>query len=185
MDEDDAKTQILDSAYELLCRMPYQKMSLEMVARDAGISKALVLYHFGNKRDLTRAAMRRGFDRTLEEFRFEEELDDDMVRAVLPMLFRFTYDSMYLFVSFMEVVDMDDRSDDELARSMREMYDLFIGKLTRFLEAKGDPYPREKATLLALAVDTIGMVKVVGMSPIDIDRYVGAVLDILHVGVGA
>jgi len=185
MDEDDAKTQILDSAYELLCRMPYQKMSLEMVARDAGISKALVLYHFGNKRELTRAAMRRGFDRTVEEFRFEEELDDDMVQAVLPMLFRFTYDSMYLFVSFMEVVDMEDHSHDELALALREMYDLFIGKLTRFLEAKGDPYPREKATLLALAVDCIGMVKVMGMEPVDIDRYVGAVLDILHVGVGA
>ena len=165
--------------------MPYQKMSLEMVARDAGISKALILYHFGNKRDLTRTALQRGFMRTMEEFSFDEELDDDTVRAILPMLFRFTNESMYLFVSFIEVIDMDAHSDDELAHLLREMYTQFIGKLERFLEAKGDPYPHEKAMLLGLAVDMIGMAHHMEGSELDMDRYVNAVLDILHVEVGA
>jgi AcrR family transcriptional regulator len=184
VDETSAKNQMLDSAYSLLSQMPYQKMSLDMVARDVGVSKALVLYHFGSKRELTRAALTRGFQRTMEEFRFEEELDDDMVKAILPMLFRFTYDSMYLFVTFIEVVDMEAHSEDELAISLKEMYSMFIGKLSRFLEAKGDPYPREKAMLLGLAVDMIGMVHHVQEEEIDMDRYVGAVLDILHVEVG-
>jgi AcrR family transcriptional regulator len=169
----------------LLSQMPYQKMSLEMVAKDVGVSKALVLYHFGSKRELTRAALQRGFMRTMDEFAFEEELDDEMVRAILPMLFRFTYESMYLFVSFIEVVDIEAHSDDELARLLREMYSLFIGKLTSFLEAKGDPYPHEKAMLLALAVDMIGMAHHMEERDLDLDRYVKAVLDILHVEVGA
>jgi AcrR family transcriptional regulator len=184
MDEDDAKTQILDSAYKLLSRMPYQKMSLEMVAREAGVSKALLLYHFGSKRELTRAALKRGFDRTMEDFSFEEELDDDMVRAILPMLFRFTHESMYLFVSYIEVIDMDPGTEDELTRLLRDMYSLFIGKLSRFLEAKGDPYPREKAILLGLAVDMIGMAHHMEGSDLDLERYVNAVLDIVHVEVG-
>ncbi len=184
MDDESAKAQILDSAYRLLSQMPYQKMSLEMVARDAGVSKALVLYHFGSKRELTRAALQRGFARTVEQFNFEEELDDDMVRAILPMLFRFTYESMYLFVSFIEVVDINAHSDDELAHVLREMYALFINKLERFLEAKGDPYPHEKAMLLALAVDMIGMARHMEERELDMDAYVGAVLDILHVEVG-
>ena len=161
--------------------MPYQKMSLEMVARDAGVSKALILYHFGNKRDLTRTALQRGFMRTMEEFDFEEELDDDVIRAILPMLFRFTYESMYLFVSFIEVIDMDAHSDDELAHLLREMYTQFSGKLERFLEAKGDPYPHEKAMLLARAVDMIGMAHHMEGRELDMDRYVNAVMDILHV----
>ncbi len=165
--------------------MPYQKMSLDMVARDAGVSKALVLYHFGSKRELTRTALQRGFMRTMDDFRFEEELDDEMARAVLPMLFRFTYESMYLFVAFIEVIDMDAHSDDELAHLLREMYSLFIGKLSRFLEAKGDPYPHEKAMLLALAVDMIGMAHHMEGRELDLDQYVNAVLDILHVEVGA
>ena len=185
MDEDDAKTQILDSAYSLLSRMPYQKMSLEMVAREAGVSKALLLYHFGSKRELTRAALKRGFDRTMEDFTFEQELDDEMVREILPMLFRFTHESMYLFVSYIEVIDMDPGTEDELTRLLRDMYSLFIGKLSRFLESKGDSYPREKAMLLALAVDMIGMAHHMEGRALDLERYVNAVLDIVHVEVGA
>jgi AcrR family transcriptional regulator len=184
MDDDNAKDRILDSTYSLLSQMPYQKMSLEMVAREVGVSKALVLYHFGSKRELTRAALQRGFERTMDEFSFEGELDDDMVRAILPMLFRFTYESMYLFVSFIEVIDMEAHSDDQLARLLRDMYSQFIGKLAAFLEAKGDPYPREKAMLLALAVDMIGMAHHMEGRELDLDRYVNAVLDILHVEVG-
>ena len=185
MDEERARNKILDSAYELLSQMPYQKMSLEMVGRRAGVSKALVLYHFGSKRELTRRALVRGFERAMGSFELEGDLDDGAVRAILPMLVDFTNESMYLFVSFMEVVDMGSHADDELALAMRDMYALFICKLTRFLEAKDDPYPHEKAMLLALAVDMIGMVHHVEGTPPDIDRYVGAILDILHVEAGA
>lgn len=181
MDDERARNKILGSTYELLSQMPYQKMSLEMVARRAGVSKALVLYHFGSKRELTRRALMHGFAGAMDSLAFEGDLDDGAVRDILPMLVDFTYESMYLFVSFMEVVDMESHADDELAVAMRDMYALFTGKLTRFLEAKGDPYPHEKAMLLALAVDMIGMVHHVEGTPPDIERYVGAILDILHV----
>ena len=149
------------------------------------MSKALVLYHFGSKRELTRTALQRGFERTMEGFDLEGELDDGKVRAILPMLFRFTHESMYLFVSYVEVIDMDPGSGDELTRSLREMYSLFVGKLAGFLEAKGDPYPREKAMLLALAIDMIGMAHHMEGRELDLDRYVNAVLDILHAGAGS
>ena len=159
--------------------MPYQKMSLGMVARDAGVSKALVLYHFGSKRELTRAALQQGFMRTMDEFQVPGDLDEETIRAILPELFRFTYESMYLFVSFIEVVDMEAGSEDELAIAMREMYSTFIGKLGQFLEARGDPYPHEKAMLLALAIDMIGMVHHVEDREPDMARYEAAALDIL------
>ena len=179
MDEDDAKTQILDTTFVLLNQMAYQKMSLEMVARDAGVSKALVLYHFGSKRELTRAALGRGFNRTMDEFQVTGDLDEETIRAILPALFKFTYESMYMFVSFIEVVDMEAHSTDELAVTMREMYSTFIGKLSQFLKARGDPYPHEKAMLLALAIDMIGMVSHVEEQEPDMARYEAAVLDIL------
>jgi AcrR family transcriptional regulator len=185
MDEDDTKTQILDAAYVLLTQMPYQKMSLDMVARDAGVSKALVLYHHGSKRDLTRAALQRGFLRTMDEFEVPGDLDEETIRTILPALFRFTYESMYLFVSFIEVVDMEAHSTDELAMALREMYSLFIGKLGQFLKARGDPYPHEKAMLLALAIDMIGMVSHVEEKEPDMARYEAAVLHILGMEVEA
>ena len=180
----DAKTQILTAAFELLSQMPYQKMSLEMVAKRAGVSKALLLYHFGSKRELTREALKRGFLGTMAGFDLVSDLDETTIRAILPELFRFTSESMYLFVSFMEVVDMEAGSDDELAVAMREMYSIFTGKLAAFLQARGDPYPHEKAMMLAMAIDMIGMVQHVEERGPDMARYEAAVLDILGLGVG-
>ena len=185
MVDEGAKSQILVASYEMLSQMPYQKMSLEMVAKRAGVSKALVLYHFGSKRDLVREALKWGFIRTMDGFVLEGDLDEDTIRTILPELFRFTYDSMYLFVSFIEVVDMEAHSSDELALALRDMYSTFIGKLGVFLEARGDPYPHEKAMLLALAIDMIGMVPHVEEREPDMARYEAAVLDILGIGVGA
>ncbi len=184
MNDEGAKSQITAAAFELLSQMPYQKMSLEMVAKRAGVSKALLLYHFGSKRELTREALQQGFMRTMKEFELPTDLDDETIRVILPELFRFTYESMYLFVSFIEVVDMEAGSDDELAVTMREMYSIFIGKLSEFLEAGGDPYPHEKAMILALAIDMIGMVQHVEEREPDMARYEAAVLDILGLGVG-
>jgi AcrR family transcriptional regulator len=183
MDDADAKTQILAAAFELLSQMPYQKMSLEMVAKRAGVSKALLLYHFGSKRELTREALKQGFLRTMKEFQLPGDLDEETIRAIVPELFRFTHESMYLFVSFIEVADMEAGSEDELAMTMREMYSTFIVKLADFLEARGDPYPHEKAMLLALAIDMIGMVQKVEEREPDMARYEAAVLDILGLGV--
>jgi len=183
MDDADAKTQILAATFEMLGQMSYQKMSLEMVAKRAGVSKALLLYHFGSKRELTRAALKQGFMRTMSEFGLPDDLDEESLRAILPELFRITSESMYLFVSFIEVVDMEAGSDDELAITMREMYSIFIGKLADFLEASGDPYPHEKAMMMALAIDMIGMVQHVEEREPDMERYEAAVLDILGLGV--
>ena len=183
MDDEGSKSQITASAFELLSQMPYQKMSLEMVAKKAGVSKALILYHFGSKKELTCVALKAGFMRTMQEFEVVGDLDEDTIRTILPELFRFTYESMYLFVSFIEVVDMETGSDDELAIAMREMYSTFIGKLADFLEVRGDPYPHEKAMLMALAIDMIGMVSHVEEREPDMARYEAAVLDILGLGV--
>ncbi len=180
----DAKTQILAAAFELLSQMSYQKMSLEIVAKRAGVSKALLLYHFGSKRELTREALKQGFMRMMGEFELPDDLDEEAIRTILPELFRFTSESMYLFVSFIEVVDMEAGSDDELAITMREMYSIFIGKLADFLEARGDPYPHEKAMMMALAIDMIGMVQHVEEREPDMVRYEAAVLDMLGLGVG-
>ena len=61
MDDEGAKGQIPAAAFELLSQMPFQKMSLGMVAKRAGVSKALILYHFGSKKELTRQALKAGF----------------------------------------------------------------------------------------------------------------------------
>src|SRR5262245_35159998 len=46
------------AAYRLLARAPYAEVTLERVAREAGISKGLVSYYFGSKEALFVATIR-------------------------------------------------------------------------------------------------------------------------------
>ena len=61
--------EIVRSAYKTMARKGSQRMSLQEVADEAGVSKALVLYHFGTKDALLLAAMKWAVERTAERIR--------------------------------------------------------------------------------------------------------------------
>jgi AcrR family transcriptional regulator len=61
--------EIIRSAYRTMARRGSHRMSLQDVADEAGVSKALVLYHFGSKDALLLAAMKWAVERTAERIR--------------------------------------------------------------------------------------------------------------------
>lgn len=61
--------EIIRSAYRTMAKHGSHRMSLQDVADDAGISKALVLYHFGTKDALLLSAMKWAVERTAERIR--------------------------------------------------------------------------------------------------------------------
>lgn len=82
--------EIIRSAYRTMARRGSHRMSLQDVADEAGVSKALLLYHFGNKDTLLFAAMKWALDRTEERIRGGLESADgarDQISAVLDAIF--------------------------------------------------------------------------------------------------
>lgn len=61
--------EIIRSAYRTMARYGSHRMSLQDVADEAGVSKALLLYHFGTKDALLLAAMKWAVERTAERIR--------------------------------------------------------------------------------------------------------------------
>lgn len=61
--------EIIRSAYRTMASRGSHRMSLQDVADEAGVSKALLLYHFGTKDALLFAAMKWALDRTAERIR--------------------------------------------------------------------------------------------------------------------
>ena len=174
----------LDVAYEMFSTRPYQKISVEAIAREAGVSKSLLFYHFGSKEELARKALLHGFDRELAEFGPIEDLDEEMVRLALPSFLQLSLNRIQVIHTFTEVVDIDD-PEDELVKAMRHLYDYLVGIIGRFLETRGERYPYEKAMLITLAVDLFGWIeKIKGEEP-DLDRYVNAILDMMGMEVEA
>lgn len=61
--------EIIRSAYRTMAKRGSHRMSLQEVAEGAGVSKALVLYHFGSKETLLLSAMKWAVERTAERIR--------------------------------------------------------------------------------------------------------------------
>lgn len=68
-DPSSREMELIRSAYRTMAARGSQRMSLQDVANDAGVSKALLLYHFGSKDALLFAAMKWALDRTAERIR--------------------------------------------------------------------------------------------------------------------
>ena len=68
--EVDRETQIVRSAYRVMASRGSHRLTLQDIADEAGVSKALLLYHFGTKDNLLLAAMRwalRGTSRRIRD----------------------------------------------------------------------------------------------------------------------
>lgn len=82
--------EIIRSAYRTMARRGSHRMSLQDVADEAGVSKALILYHFGSKDALLFAAMKWALQRTEERIRGGLRSSDnarDQIAAMLDAIF--------------------------------------------------------------------------------------------------
>lgn len=74
----EGKQQILAAALKLFADANYDAVSTADIAKEAGTSQSVVLYHFGTKLDLWREAMRLLFQRIGVDARFESEAYKDL-----------------------------------------------------------------------------------------------------------
>lgn len=84
------EVEIVRSAYRTMARKGSHRMSLREIAEDAGVSKALLLYHFGSKDALVLAAMTWALERT--EGRIRQRLESsadapDQITALVDAVF--------------------------------------------------------------------------------------------------
>lgn len=82
--------EIIRSAYRTMARRGSHRMSLQDVADDAGVSKALLFYHFGTKDALLLAAMKWAVEGTAERIRAQLESGEsphDQLVALIDAIF--------------------------------------------------------------------------------------------------
>lgn len=85
-EERNARMEIIRSAYRTMAQRGSHRMSLQDVADEAGVSKALLLYHFGSKDALLLAAMTWALHRTAERIREGLESTDDARSQISTLL---------------------------------------------------------------------------------------------------
>jgi AcrR family transcriptional regulator len=154
----DSRDRILRAANQVVERDGVARLTIDAVAREAGLSKGGVLYHFGTKRALVEsmvAALLKGFDERFAEalagdrtpgarirayIRASSHLDDSEAGVVIPLLAALA-------------------TGPRLLDPARQQYDLWQRRLER------DGLPPVHATILRLAIDGLWFADLFGLAP--------------------
>lgn len=173
---------ILDSAQDLIVREGVVCLTLDRVAREAGISKGGLLYHFASKEELIRGLISRlilHFEEDWTAWEKESSTDEpgNKTRAFVKATLQGTWDSKVglrphsigVFTAMMAAL----ANKPELLNALRERYRSW----QETLEADGiDP---ARATLARLAADGLWFSELLGFAPPSPDRRKEIIREIL------
>jgi len=181
MDEKDARDKISMAAYDLMGRTPYPALTMESIAEQAGVSKALLFYHFGSKKELARYALRKGFGTELEGIGPLQALDGERILPVIREMLRTSRERFNLIGAFFEVVDLED-PEDELVAELRSLYQTLADGLEPLVSGAGASHPRQRAIVVLMAVDMFGLVPLLEGREVDTEAYADALVAMLGLG---
>ena len=158
-----ARDRILATAARLFSENGYEHTPLSQVAREAQVSKALVLWHFDSKEALFRAAL----GRTLEPYHLDvEDLEGLDERAQIELLmdrfYEFVRGNVYSVRFLFGLLIRAEPKRDDVIGKVSDLYDLFRSVLADIIErgrARGafraDANPRLDASLILVSLGGI------------------------------
>ncbi len=126
----DLRQTILDAVDRLLARYGYQKMTIEDLAREAGVARRTIYLHFPGKEAVALASIDRVVERLLERLRDlakGAEPPDQRIRAMLRERILFRLDAVQDYY----------RSFDDLFAALRPAY---IARRDRYFAAEAEVF---------------------------------------------
>jgi AcrR family transcriptional regulator len=184
---------ILDATERLLGRFGYSKMSMEDIAREAGLGRRTLYLYFSGKEDVALASIDRIVERLLtrlEDIAAEGESPSERLREMLLTRVLFRFDSVQGYYQGL----------DDLLSAIRSQY---MSRRQRYFEAEArilariidegrrngdirdlDPHRAANAMLLATAslMPYSLSVRELG-SRMEVERRAGAIIDLLLNGI--
>jgi AcrR family transcriptional regulator len=152
------KAQILEAALEVFAKEGYHHASISKITQVAGVSKGLVYNYFPSKEDLLKNVLIQGIEGLKESYiQTDDELDspDELEIFIKGGLDIMRKESHFYKLYFTVFFQPD--AQKIIAENYQEMFGGLLDDISCYFKAKGDPYPMEKATLLAAAMDGFGM----------------------------
>lgn len=139
LDPEARRAQLLALGLSIFSERPYDEVSIDDLAREAGISKGLLYHYFPTKRDFYVAALREAARQLLELTSFGSD------RPALEQL-REGLDVYHAHVSrhgasYAALLRGGIGSDREVVRILDEIRELFIGRIVRGLGLREAPTP--------------------------------------------
>lgn len=160
----DAREKIIETAMRLFATKGYGSTSLAQVAKEAQVSKALILWHFANKDGLFRTAVERTFEPY--SINVESHLHGlsavDQIKRLVDDYYAFVSKNAYSVKFFLSLLlDADERSR-ELVVQLETLQGVFRGLVAEIVEGgrqkgqlHGDVHAERDAGLIVNALHGI------------------------------
>jgi AcrR family transcriptional regulator len=157
------REKILRTAARLFSQRGYANTALSQVAREACVSKALILWHFDSKEKLFRAAL----GCTLEPYFIDVQelagLDEgQQIGRLIDLFHEFVLENVYSVRFFLGLVVHREEHPDRIVEKIDELYRLFRSLLTEIIDSgrragrfRSDVEPALDASLILASLDGI------------------------------
>ena len=136
LDSLEAREKILATATRLFSEQGYETTSLSQVAREAGVSKALIFWHFDCKEKLYRHAMRK----TLEPYFIDKEAleglgEPEQIGRLIDQFYDFVHDNVYSVRFFLSLTLQSEGHPDEMLSRVNELYGVYRSSFASIIES--------------------------------------------------
>jgi TetR/AcrR family transcriptional regulator len=136
VDTPEAREKILATATRLFSEQGYETTSLSQVAREAGVSKALIFWHFDCKEKLYRKAMRK----TLEPYFIDQETLDGLgepaqIARLIDQFYDFVHDNVYSVRFFLSLTLQSEGQPEEMLSRVNELHGVYRNSFASIIES--------------------------------------------------
>jgi len=156
------KQRIRDTAFSLFSTHSYKGVSMEQIAKTAGVSKGGVFHYYPSKYDLAMDCLINRFEQmgtkdtpanlTKEEAR-------TYARELISLYIDFIKDNPMTMNFFLELYQIAiDKNDTQI---WEEFYERFVQQISVLMEMCGIENPRTKAILLMATLDAVGLQSII------------------------
>ena len=122
----DARGKILNTACRLFSQQGYEITSLSQVAREAKVSKALILWHFDTKENLFEKALRKTVEPYFITVDDLEGLDERaQIGSLIEQFYDFVRDNVYSVRFFLSLMLREEKEPGDILTRISELYGVF------------------------------------------------------------
>ncbi|WP_017606624.1 TetR/AcrR family transcriptional regulator [Nocardiopsis alkaliphila] len=122
MSTSNTRDRLLDALQEILVGEGYSAVTLEAVARDAGVSKGGLLYHFPSKAALMNGLVERLVELAEAEFKEARESEEGVVRVFLRTSLPQSPEEKELYWSVIAALRSHEELGEEAVRHVRYLF---------------------------------------------------------------
>ncbi len=169
----DQSVKILEAALRLYTSRPPQSVSMEEVAKEAGVSKGTIFYHFGSKRNLEKELLRYSIEKYFS-WVYEESGDGRTLERVVRESLKIVKENPRLTLFWYYVLEKELFAGN--TGFARELYDEMAGFLALLLEEMGVDRPEQTAIVLMAMLDGISIYSLF-IPELDVDEIGDLILE--------